>query len=193
MSTTAIVVELLVVGLQALAWVIVLVLAFTGVPAEPTKRLAELKDWAPLLSAAGIAAAYTLGILVDRLSDGAFKSIDHKIQLEEIPHPDFHDAKARLEVMHESPGMTSFLEYIRSRVRIARSTTMNAFIGTLVTAGFFVSRGDYGAVLLTLVIGAAATAGAHRVWKSIMHTYYRRLSNAVDHLRLNKQSASAAP
>jgi hypothetical protein len=192
-STTAIVVELLVVGLQALAWAIVLVLAFTGVPADPTKKLHELSDWAPMLSAFGIAAAYTLGILVDRLSDGAFAKIDARIQSEEIDDPKFHQAKARLEVMHESPGMTAFIEYIRSRVRIARSTTMNALLGTIATSVFFAMRDDWRAVLLTIIIGAVATTAAHLTWKSIMHTYYRRLSDALERVHVATRSASANP
>jgi len=66
MATTAVFAEILIVSLEVEAW---LVLALLSVFGTRWIELAEVKDFATLLTVLVLALAYVLGIIVDRLAD----------------------------------------------------------------------------------------------------------------------------
>src|SRR4051794_4266863 len=68
LATTALVSEILVVGLEAEAWLAILVLAVFG---SDWVDLGGLKGWEALVTILVVAGAYVLGILIDRLADSA--------------------------------------------------------------------------------------------------------------------------
>jgi hypothetical protein len=114
MATTALVTEILIVGLEAETWVIMLVLAAFG---TEWIDLDAVDGWEALVTVLVLAGAYVLGIVVDRVADSTFG------WLRGPDRPGF--ARKRLEVLHTSPGMAPFLEYQRSRLRVARGTLFN--------------------------------------------------------------------
>ena len=58
MGTTLVIVELLIIGFQVLAWVALLM----GVDRISCDTLIMLKGWLPAVSVLGLAAAYTFGV-----------------------------------------------------------------------------------------------------------------------------------
>src|SRR2546427_1690924 len=70
MATTALFVEILIIGLETAVWLCLLILTYVGpVNVDPQ----GLKEWSTLLTALALAAAYVLGILVDRASDSFYR------------------------------------------------------------------------------------------------------------------------
>jgi hypothetical protein len=172
MATTAIFAELLVVGLQVLVW---LTIAVFGVTRAPLSIPSAAHDWSTLITLLVIAAAYVLGVLMDRISDSVFKHID----ADPVRRGDPKVSIARLTVASRSEPVWRFLEYVRSRLRIARATTLNLAIGTVATAFLLVrQRQPACCVAFALIAGTVAVCLALWVARRISKTYYERLMEA---------------
>ena len=168
MATTALVTEILIVGLQAEAWIAMFVLAAFGIG---WVDLDGLQGWAALVTVLVLATAYVLGIVVDRLADNLFR-------LRKGPdRPGF--GRKRLAIMHASPGMASFLEYQRSRFRVARGTLANLYPAT-VAAALLVWRApvDERWIVLALGLGVATIVVTRRAAERIAEAYEKRLLDA---------------
>lgn len=212
LSSTAIIAEILIVGVQAAAWLTV-ALSWTSAPLPWTSIGDDL-----LMITLSVALLYTLGVLVDRLSDSAldgFRELrlcwrnDKKEDAAKRhaegaaaaqgepkdPEPSF--ATKRLTVMHRSDGMSSFLEYIRSRLRIARATTLNAAILFAVLLGRFAVVSYAGGTLAGWEAGLLVAAFltmvlAYRVNLRIAATYEKRLHEMYEVLKKEKNAPPAA-
>ena len=156
LATTAVFAEILIVGLEVEAW---LVLALLSVFGTDWIELAEVKDFATLLTVIVLALAYVLGIIVDRLADTLLDYFEDtslgesvKGALSKNPRLPKQPSLAtmRMTVMHASDGMTRFLDYQRSRWRIARATVLNLAIAGPVAA-------------LYLAVGT----NVHRAWELV--------------------------
>jgi MFS family permease len=171
MSVAPLVAEIVIVGLQAEGWLALLVLTIFG---TDWIDLGALQDWAVLLTLLVVALAYVLGILVDRLADSLFEDkLEARAKRREKPLPG-RKAVLRMTVLHTSPGMSAFLEYQRSRERIARGTAVNVTLAILAGAAFLID--EVGArwwviagyvlagSLMTLASGLA-TARIHGAWR----------------------------
>ena len=130
MATTALVAEILIVGLEVETWLALLVL---GVFGTDWVDLGGVSSWEALVTILVLASAYVLGIIVDRLADRVSRRLTRET-------PGF--SRKRLEVMHGSPGMGAFVDYQRSRLRIARGTQFN-----LVPTSFSAAVFSLGALL----------------------------------------------
>src|ERR1044071_1184966 len=119
MGTTALVAELLVVGIQALVWMAILAIT----PASDSELCALASTFlnlpAPVVGLL-VAAAYTVGVVMDRLTDTLLSRVDRQIRRRVIRKKFFSVPRARLYVMQHGEKMSGFLEYVRSRLRIAR-------------------------------------------------------------------------
>jgi hypothetical protein len=169
MATTALVTEILIVGLEAEAWVTMLVLAAFG---TEWIDLAAVDGWEALVTVLVLAGAYVLGIVVDRLADSTFG------WLRGPDRPGF--AKKRLEVLHTSPGMAPFLEYQRSRLRVARGTLFNLVAAAVSAAAFLIWGTDVDARWLFAILGVALVAlpVCAVATKRIAEAYEKRLVDA---------------
>ena len=169
MATTALVTEILIVGLQAEAWIAMFVLAAFG---TGWVDLGGVQSWAALVTILVLATAYVLGIVVDRLADSA-------LGLVRGPNPAGF-AQRRLEVLHRSPGMAPFLEYQRSRLRIARGTLFNLVVGTVAAVAFVLRGVDVGDAwaLAVLAVAALAIAATWVAASRIGDAYEKRLLDA---------------
>jgi 8-oxo-dGTP pyrophosphatase MutT (NUDIX family) len=171
MATTALFAELLVIGLQAEAWLILAVLLFIDPATVPW---ASLDRWTALLTVALVAAAYSLGIIVDRFAD-------RLMRLSKRPKSSPVSAGLmRLTVLKESEALAGFLDYLRSRVRVARGTTLNLIIGGCLLMAFLARRTDLSGTGLASVVGLliVLVAVAAFASMSINGAYIRRLSQA---------------
>jgi len=186
MNTTAIFAEILIVGLEGLVWLGLLVAAIFGTGwVEP----GELRGWEALTTIGILAAAYALGVLLDRAADTLLRPIDRwlecRLSLRRAPGPAI--AEMRLRLMQADDGVSKFLEYQRSRVRVARGTVVNLAFILAATDLFLISRTDVSAKtggVLGLVIGNIAGLlvvvgvfvahfGVQRAWLSRLQDAYR--------------------
>lgn len=175
MATTAVFAEILIVGLEAAAWLGLLVLGALG---KNGVDVHGLKGWDAEVTIVGVAAAYALGILVDRGSDSLLDWLDKRRVgrwancMLERRKPDELSAwadtkpsvrKMRFAVMHEDSGIPKFLEYQRSRLRIARASFLNLLAATPFGLLYLCRRTDipWGAELayglLAVTLGLALT------------------------------------
>jgi hypothetical protein len=139
-ATTAVFAEILIVGLEVEAWLVLAVLSVFG---HEWIDLTEVKDFATLLTLVVLALAYVLGIIVDRLADTLLNYFEDTSLGDSIkgamsknsPLPKQPSlATMRMTVMAANDGLTRFLDYQRSRWRIARATVLNLAIAGPVAA-----------------------------------------------------------
>jgi hypothetical protein len=184
MTTTAIFAEILIIGLEATMWLCVLVAAIFGTRWIP---LARLENWETPISLFVLAFAYALGIIVDRVADSLFDPLDRRLRTskgEKSPLPPVPEM--RLCVLAEGGGMATFLDYVRSRIRVARSTAFNLFLLTLSVIILLRRMGapaDGAAnpgrlIVWVAAVGVGLVAAAVFAWARITKTYYWRLGEA---------------
>ena len=128
MSTTNLFVELVVIGVGAILWLILLTLALFGFQWLQIKVEILLALVIPLLS-----LIYLLGIIVDRVADFIFERIWSK-QIRKTVYggstqQNFYDDR-RLVLSQQNP-ITERLLYAQSRTRICRGWSLNAVVITL--------------------------------------------------------------
>lgn len=186
MATTAVFAEILIVGLQAEVVLGLVVLAFFG---DDWIRLDPLQDWTSLVTVLVLAAAYVLGILVDCLADSAAGAVrDRRLGMwlndrfgessrtYALARP---EAEMRLRVLAEGGSLSAFLEYQRSRLRIARGTVLTSLAALPAGAAFLVRlsvdlpRGAF-VLALVLVFFMWSVVVAERIHSA----YMKRLADA---------------
>ena len=137
MTTTAIFVELLIIGIQTSLWVVILLFA-----CEPRFLAAidldRLQNWEGLVTAGAFAICYSLGILIDRLADLFFlisrpskvllkhewaKKLQSRISAKRTDTTPF-------ELSLKEGTASEYFSYFRARIRITRALTVNALLTT---------------------------------------------------------------
>jgi hypothetical protein len=177
MATTAVFAEILIIGLQVEAWLVLLLLTAFG---PDWVDFGAVGDFAALVTVLVLALAYVLGIVADRLADTAFGLVDK-------PRRDGLPAKVatmRMTVMHESDGMSRFLEYQRSRWRIARATVPNVLLAGIAVAAYLLVRTDDDWwALLSLMCAAALVSFTYFAAVRIQDAFIKRLVDAYTIVR----------
>lgn len=137
MSTTALFVELVVIGVGALAAVLLGSMTLLGFDPERLRLLLN-----PNLLIPELAVTYLFGIIVDRLANLCFKKWSKSKRLKIFSSIEAFQ-KARANVYENSPFRQSF-EYIRSRLRICRGWVLNSVLLAVSIDAFLVQRvADY--------------------------------------------------
>jgi hypothetical protein len=168
MSTTAIFAELLVVGLLALLGVAVVLAGLFGIP---TGTVGLLKDIVIPGALAVLAVAYPVGIGVDRIADSIGKRLDERWFVPSLPIP---EEEMRFRVWGKSQArLIDFLDYARSRRRVARATSLLAIPVCLVLFGYCYWGGwtDFWIACGVLALFALSL----NAWWRIGKMYYSRL------------------
>ena len=184
-ATTALVVEILIVGLEAELWLAMAVVAVFG---PDWVRMDAVEGWEALVTILVLAGAYVLGIVIDRLADSVFRWLGRRRGFWKKRTPDSAEeredgfGKKRLEVLHKSPGMAPFLEYQRSRLRVARGTLLNLVPATLSSAAFVLWGTDVDPrwLLPLSALALAALAVTAFAMKRIAQAYDDRLREAYE-------------
>lgn len=173
-AATAMFIEVLVVGIGALTAAVLLLIALIG-PAT-TAKLAPLAGSSAVAGAA-LAAAYALGILIDRAADTALTPHRRRLRTRFFPSNTAY-AQARLRLA-DSPVLAARADYARSRMRICRGWALNTLALTL-TAVLAMLRYSFEHRLLilctTTVFGLATAFGFYRAWRALTATGYRKLA-----------------
>ena len=173
MSTTALFSEILVGGILALTW---LVLGTMGI-LEKRSLVELIGEHSLALGAVLLAYSYALGVVFDRLWDVLTKPIDRHVR-SRLGLTDDSLRALRREVVASGGHALEFLEYIRSRMRIARALLCNAvLIGA--AAAFWIYRAQgmdpFAPLGLILFSTAAATLLSFFAFQKLLKTYYTQL------------------
>ena len=175
MSTTSVFVELFVCGLQALVWLTLLSTIIVG----PLK-LDALKDYASVPAGVVVfALAYGIGVILDRVWDWCSTPIYARVRRSHFSDSD--SVNTARKAMFSSPTpYIDLIEYIRSRMRVARSTAFNAVLIAILCLLLTLLQPETLQRRMGLWI-AAAVAGlsglAFFAFVQIAHNYFRTLKN----------------
>jgi hypothetical protein len=199
MATTAVFAEILIIGLQVEAWLVLALLSLFG---TEWVDFPGVKDYASLFTVCVLALAYVLGIIVDRLADTLLDRFEKtepgrwittrmrkkstvREQAEREQGNKEKLSRMRMRVMDESDGMARFLDYQRSRWRIARATVLNLLLIGVAAAISIWIRSDHswfwgvGTLVCTLVLVPVSYFAAVR----IQDAWVGRLVDAYEILR----------
>ncbi|MFE2725431.1 hypothetical protein [Kitasatospora sp. NPDC059327] len=173
-AATSMFIEVLVVGIGFLSGIAVLAAAAAG-PHNTAKVVPVASN--SLAAGAALAAAYALGIVVDRAADSALAPVRRRLRVVSFT-TDRAYAQARLMLAKE-PALAARADYARSRMRICRGWVVNSILLTLATdAALLRYRLESRPLLVILatVTGALATTGFYFTWRAITKTAYRKLA-----------------
>lgn len=189
MSMTSAFIEIVVIGVQGLLWLSLLtasVLGFDAIKAiQPV-----LRDSPGSLSAIVLLSiVYTVGVLIDRIGDGLFVLLKPRDVLLRIAAfrqwADMGHTDEYLRVFLSDGKASSMLEYIRSRVRIVRSSLFNFFMIMISSLVLMHTRCDsitlrqrFFLTMLIVPIGTVALAVVFVCWGMLEITWERRLGQA---------------
>jgi hypothetical protein len=199
MTTTNVFAELLIIGIETMAWIALLIFSLWGYGWIDFAIFNNLVIAIPLA-----AAAYVLGIMMDRVSDGLLAKADHAIRknvLGERAAKSF--SQLRSYVLAKSPYLSTDLDYLRSRLRIMRSSTINFGFLALTGAAFILTRVDaaantkYWAAATAFFTGMLLSSLSYYAWSISSLTYYLRLQTAFallpdDDAKSNKEEKPAS-
>jgi hypothetical protein len=176
MSTTSLFVEILVIGVQASVWLALML--STGADMKPVlKFLTDYKEYAALITTVLLSMVYALGIIIDRLADSVWSHSFHSGR-ERFSEP---VGKTRLRVLHKSENMAKFLDYQRSRLRIARSTIVNLTMTIVAGAIWMLMNSSMSSVNIAILIsGLIALALAVIAMRQIDKAQMDRLEDAYN-------------
>jgi hypothetical protein len=178
MAVSVIFVEILFTGLQASIWLALFLVAIFG---SSWIDLNALKGWENLATLIVLALSYALGVLIDRVADSLFSPLDHRLRRKIIPDKDAPVKEMRLFLISKEDGTSKLLEYTRSRLRTARSTTVNIFclfIGLIVYRVMQQSSIFNMTTIFHLAASVVGMAISFYAWQRHTKTYYLRLAQA---------------
>ena len=182
MSTTNLFVELLIVGIGAFFWILLIVLGVMNVTIESTSILFEMKYFIPLVS-----IIYVLGIVIDRVADSAFDELwGNKIRASIFPdRNDYY--RARSLIFSSSESISDLLEYNRSRLRICRGWTLNSvmIVLSLNLYSFREKSPSDEVVLLGSVVLLLFSVGAWYAWRNIIKKEYGKTKHQAELIMKN--------
>ncbi len=182
MKTTALSVELLIIGYQALTW---LVLAICLFPQCDKTLLIALKDWKELLIIASIVAAYTSGAIINGAVSRVMQPLERKVIFKRSIKP----SEMRASILVQKPD--AFVHIIQNFdvPKVLRSTIFNIFlIGVFTFINLWAKSASCSHLLivaLLFVFGIICSAWA---WYETAENFYIHLCKTYD--ALTKPSSS---
>lgn len=178
MNTTAVFAELVVGGLQTLAWLAMLLMLILGVPDPLIPAGWAMAPLVVLL----LAAAYVLGVLFDRVWDSLLKilkldklargSTPPKVNANDVLRSKLFSRDARLAV--------DFVDYTRCRMRIARASMFNLALMTLFGSLLTAEIACGPRALVVASFGAGLTLVSILAYVSLSQTHERSLLVVAD-------------
>ena len=182
MSTTNLFVELIVIGIGAFIWLVLLMLSIFGYAWVPDR------DWLGLVAAVpALAFVYVLGIISDRVADALFQRIwtDDLRGAYFANRAEYYDA--RRVILTRSERLSELLEYGRSRLRICRGWTLNAIlIGISLNVFMWQQLGDLPLFWTISIAGSALASvmalGSWFSWRELARNEYRKVREQAEFL-----------
>lgn len=175
MSTTALFIELLITGVQAAIWLALLILCLFGFDWINPERL---KGFEVMFAVILLPIVYPTGIFIDYLADRLFNPWEMKIR----KAYNLKNTQTALKLLVETKDQTlaSHFTYIRSRIRISRSSALNFALMTIASVCLTVIRlrnipgfPFWRTILLEVSMGLSLSALAALAWRQITHSNYK--------------------
>lgn len=178
MTTTHLFVELLVIGMGALAWVTLAALGFFG-----TSWLPPIENWL-FATFPVLAFAYVLGIVSDRLADklldgqaARLRNTTYKTEVE------FFEARRLLKM--QAPALWQDAEYARSRLRICRGWVLNCLLLAVVSPlALYRLAGPHACAMVMSTIAWLVLAGlCWFCWRSMTAVSFEKINRQAKWVR----------
>jgi len=182
MSTTALFIELLITGIQAAIWLALIIFCLLGFDWINPERL---KGFEVLLAVILLPIVYPAGVFIDNLADNLFRPWELKIR--ELYNLKKTQTALTLLMRTKDQSLASHFSYIRSRIRISRSSAFNFALMTIASVAFTVVRlrgvskfPFWRTLLLEIFIGFSLTALAALAWRHINHSFFKWIVKGYD-------------
>lgn len=176
MRTTSIVVEHLAIGVQTSLWIALAVAACFGYDWMLT--LAPFTQM--IVVALALFVVYPVGIFMDEFSDFVFHRWSLTIRRKYI-HDDTQTTFALL-IHLKDPSTAQYFQYLRSRIRIARSSFVNFLLLTGVSVIFTIQQFSEQlgglttpVIIAETIVGILLTMLAFFSWRRVSHTFAKRI------------------
>jgi hypothetical protein len=181
MSTTALIVEIVIIGLQVLVWVYLVILLIFG---RAWLDLSEFKEWTTIISLALVATSYTIGIIFNSLIGAIFFRWEHKYwtvfkKLREPP------VQMRAYIMIKNKDAFEILDRNFNRSRLLRATAPNLLvIGVLVLIFVFEKVGFSWRIMVGISFSVLLLAViTFFTWIQTLHSDYFSLAFVYETLK----------
>lgn len=195
MNTTLLFAELVIIGIQVSLWLFCLILIIFGYGWLQGLQSLGLNSWQTIILAILLSLSYVLGVIFDRLSDRIFSAWEKGVKNEVFPLPSI---AMRFDLGKDNEYLNRQFEYMRSRMRIARASSINFGLTTMFVAIFIVTRvqnlsrmerGLY--FLAVMLLGMLLTFSAVYAFDKSLRGFYRLLKVSYE-LHESKQTIATA-
>jgi hypothetical protein len=178
MSTTALFVELLVIGLGVTIWLALLIAAVFGYTFSNFASNVSIFALAPIF---GI--AYLLGIIIDRIAYELFSGLENRIRNRIIVVSGSSPTTQAQErfILTNSELLRDQIIYNRSRLRICRSWVINFILIAFSSAIWSYVTKLYNAFILSL-LGVIFALVTFWVWRKLSEDYYYNIKASYEYL-----------
>ena len=140
MTTTSLVIEIVIIGFQALIWILLIVFTlFDYSWINPTK----LKDWSTLLSLGVICISYTLGIIFDHFTSSLFAPLEYSNRRNRWwtnEDPKASPAQMRAYIIATNSNVSEYIGKGINRIRLVRGTALNLILISISSLVFLFAR-----------------------------------------------------
>jgi len=182
MATTVLFIEHLITGFQASIWFTLFVLSLFG---YEWIDLNKFTGTTLVLTLLIISIIYPFGVFVDNIADDILKSWNRKIRKKYI-QDETHSAR-RLLAITKDEALADYLGYVRTRIRISRSASLNFLLITISSIAFTATRlqnvlanSFWKVIIFELVVGVIVTTVAIATCHRISHTFARQIKYGLD-------------
>lgn len=199
MTTTVLFIEHLITGIQAAVWIGLIALSYFG---TDWLRLDSVKDFETVGAFLALSLLYPLGMFVDNLADALFKRWsenirDRRMQAENLKGGSLVIMKVLRDTDDEY--LKAYIGYIRTRIRISRSTTLNFALITLTAVVFTLTRLQnlprpqfFQLLGFEIVVGTTITILALLSWRSVTATFAKQVIRASKIFTADSRSVGVA-
>jgi hypothetical protein len=181
MTTTALAVELVVIGYQALIWLALAVTLVFPSCGEPLLKI--LREWKELSLIGSLAAAYTLGAIVNGVASRLMSWIEAKLIFKKPQKPS--EMRAAI-LVHEPEALKYVMTYFEAP-RVLRSTILNIVLIGVFTTIHLAHLLTCGQLLILIACFILAFAGAVWSWYETDENFFFHLSKTYDAVAQSKQ------
>ncbi len=185
MKTTALLIEHLITGIQAAVWIALIAVSYFG-PAQ--LKLDAIKGFEAVAALLVLSIVYPVGVFVDNLADFLLKNWSEKIRDKRMHAENLQGSSlVIMKVLKDTDDdyLKAYISYIRTRMRISRSTAFNFALITISALVFTVTRLNslphqqfWQLVMFEAVVGTIITVSALLSWRSITKTFAKQVVRA---------------
>jgi hypothetical protein len=196
MSTTALFVDLLIIGIQVAIWLGLLFLSLFGF--DWIDRL-KVQGWEATIGVLLLPVVYPVGVFIDHLADALLSRWRKRIRDKYVQ--DKSQTVMDLLMTAKDDKLSTYYDYLRIRIRISRSSAFNFAVIAVLFPVFAAIRLNgragvsSGFVAATVALASAAVAGlALYTWVGLTHLFYEKLVHGLQIVaRLNSEAAATNP